>query len=63
MVLHFPREIQYDEFTFWSPSRCEEIKKKKVDLNRLLKLREKHPTNAKILQNISDIVTFDSIYK
>ena len=63
VVLHFPREIQYDEFTFWSPSRCEEIKKKKVDLNRLLKLREKHPTNAKILQNISDIVTFDSIYK
>jgi hypothetical protein len=64
VIITIPQEMQCDEFTFWSPSRCDEIKKKKkVDLNHLLKLREKYPMNAKILQNISDIVTFDSIYK
>ena len=63
MKMNFHREIQYDEFTFWSPRQCEEIKKKKVDLNHLLRLRENHPLHAEILRNISDIVTFDSIYK
>ena len=58
-------DIQYDEYTFWSHSKCLKIFNniKSIDTKYLLDMRQKFPNDIKLLKNISDIITFKTIYK
>lgn len=57
--------IDYDEYTFWSPTKCLEIsqKIKDINVNEWLQLRQKFPEDVTLLRKISDVITFKTLYK